>query len=61
LGLAASAWGLYWGYALQLRFNLSPWLATLIATILQGAIYGAITGLAAFKILRSPKIIKPKK
>jgi hypothetical protein len=60
LGFAASAWGMYWGYALQSRFNQSPWLATAIATVLQGAIYGAVTGVAAFKILRSPKIIKPK-
>ena len=61
IGLAASAWGLHWGYALQVMFNQSAFVATLIATFLQGAIYGAITGLAAFKILRSPKLIKQKK
>lgn len=61
IGLAASAWGLYLGYGLQVQFNQSAFMATTIATFLQGAIYGAITGLAAFKILRSPKIIKPKK
>jgi hypothetical protein len=31
--------------------------SAVLATALQGAIYGAITGLAAIKILRSPKIL----
>ncbi|MFM7601970.1 MAG: hypothetical protein ACKO7R_12360 [Pseudanabaena sp.] len=43
-----SALGLYFGYTLRL---------TVLASALQGLIYGAITGLAIIKVLRSPKTL----
>lgn len=49
--LSMSGLGLYLGYMLK---------SVALASVLQGAIYGALTGLAAIKILRSPKIF-PKK
>jgi hypothetical protein len=52
LALSLSAFGLHLGYVAQLP---------ILANALQGAIYGAITGFAVIKILRSPKILpKPK-
>ena len=52
IALSLSAFGLYLGYMVQ---------STILANALQGTIYGAITGFAAIKILRSPKILpKPK-
>lgn len=47
--LSLSALGLYFGYKFK-----SP----VLASILQGLIYGAITGFAAIKVLRSPKVKK---
>ncbi len=53
IALSLSTLGLYLGYMVK---------STILASALQGAIYGALTGLAALKVLRSPKIlIKPKK
>jgi ABC-type multidrug transport system permease subunit len=49
--LLMSGLGLYLGYMLK---------SVALASVLQGTIYGAITGLAVIKILRSPKIF-PKK
>jgi len=48
IALSLSAFGLYLGYMLG---------SGVLASALQGAIYGAITGLAAIKVLRSPKIL----
>jgi len=53
IALSLSAFGLYLGYMAG---------STILANTLQGTIYGAITGFAVIKILRSPKILpKPKK
>jgi len=58
IALSLSAFGLYLGYMAR---------STILANALQGTIYGAITGFAAIKVLRSPKILpkprnsKPKK
>jgi len=46
IALSLSTLGLYFGYTLRL---------TILASALQGLIYGAITGLAIIKVLRSPK------
>lgn len=52
IALSLSTFGLYLGYKLN---------SLVIASCLQGGIYGAITGLAMVKILRSPKLLsKPK-
>jgi hypothetical protein len=48
IALSLSAFGLYLGYLAK---------STVLASALQGAIYGAITGLAAIKVLRSPKVL----
>ncbi|ELS31975.1 MULTISPECIES: hypothetical protein [Pseudanabaena] len=48
IALSLSALGLNLGYMLQ---------SSLLASVLQGAIYGSITGLAAIKVLRSPKLL----
>lgn len=48
IALSVSVVGLQLGYMAK---------SAILATALQGAIYGAITGLAAIKILRSPKIL----
>lgn len=48
IALSVSAVGLQLGYMAK---------SAVLATALQGAIYGAITGLAAIKVLRSPKIL----
>jgi len=47
IALSLSTFGLLLGYMAN---------STLLASVLQGAIYGAISGLAAIKVLRSPKI-----
>ncbi|MEA5480283.1 hypothetical protein VB774_21840 [Pseudanabaena galeata UHCC 0370] len=47
LALSLSTLGLYYGYMSK---------STILASALQGLIYGAITGLAIIKVLRSPKI-----
>jgi len=53
IALSLGSLGLYLGYMLK---------STVLASALQGVIYGAITGLAAIKVLRSPKIFpKPNK
>jgi hypothetical protein len=53
IALSLSTIGLYLGYMVK---------STILTSALQGAIYGAFTGLAAIKVLRSPKIlVKPKK
>ncbi|MBD2176189.1 hypothetical protein H6F42_04555 [Pseudanabaena sp. FACHB-1998] len=49
--LSMSGLGLYLGYMVK---------SVALASVLQGAIYGSVTGLAVIKILRSPKIF-PKK
>ncbi|PZU95977.1 MAG: hypothetical protein DCE90_11125 [Pseudanabaena sp.] len=52
IALSVSTLGLYLGYKLN---------SLALASCLQGAIYGAITGLAMVRILRSPKLLpKPK-
>lgn len=52
IALSLSTFGLYLGYKLN---------SLALASCLQGGIYGAITGLAMVKILRSPKLLpKPK-
>lgn len=52
IALSLSSLGLYLGYV---------WGSITLATTLQGAIYGAITGSAAIKVLRSPKVLpKPR-
>jgi hypothetical protein len=48
IALSLSTLGLYFGYTVRL---------TVLASVLQGLIYGAITGLAIIKVLRSPKIL----
>ncbi|MCY7332174.1 MAG: hypothetical protein LH649_05840 [Pseudanabaena sp. CAN_BIN31] len=48
IALSLSSFGLYLGYMLR---------STILACALQGAIYGAITGFAAIRVLRSPKIL----
>ena len=52
IALSLSTLGLYFGYTLR---------STILASALQGLIYGAITGLAAVKVLRSPKILPKNK
>lgn len=52
IALSLSVFGLQLGYIAK-----SP----LLGTALQGAIYGAITGLAMIKVLRSPKILPKSK
>jgi len=47
LSLSLSALGLYFGYLAQL---------IILGSALQGAIYGAIMGFTAIKVLRSPKV-----
>jgi hypothetical protein len=48
IALSLSAFGLYLGYMLR---------SVLLAHALQGSVYGALTGFAAIKVLRSPKIL----
>jgi hypothetical protein len=48
IAFSLSALGLYLGYMIK---------SIALANALQGAIYGAVTGLAAIKILRSPKVL----
>ncbi|BBC24804.1 hypothetical protein [Pseudanabaena sp. ABRG5-3] len=48
IALSLSIFGLQLGYMAK---------SSALATALQGVIYGAITGLAAIKVLRSPKIL----
>jgi hypothetical protein len=48
IALSLSALGLYFGYTLS---------STILASALQGSIYGAITGLAIIKVLQSPKML----
>jgi hypothetical protein len=53
IALSLGSLGLYLGYTLK---------STVLASALQGGIYGAITGMAMIKVLRSPKIFpKPNK
>ncbi len=52
IALSLSSFGLYLGYMAR-----SP----ILASALQGGIYGAITGLAAIRVLRSPKILPKNK
>ncbi len=52
IALSLSSFGLYLGYMVK---------STILANALQGAIYGALTGLAAIKVLRSPKILIRRK
>ncbi len=49
ISLSLSTLGLYLGYMAK---------STILASALQGAIYGAITGFTAIKVLRSPKVRK---
>ena len=49
IALSLSTLGLYLGYMAK---------STILASALQGAIYGSITGFAAIKVLRSPKVRK---
>lgn len=49
IALSLSTLGLYLGYMVK---------STILASALQGAIYGAITGFTAIKVLRSPKVKK---
>ncbi|WP_103669643.1 hypothetical protein [Pseudanabaena sp. BC1403] len=49
IALSLSTFGLYLGYMAK---------STILASALQGAIYGAITGFTAIKVLRSPKVRK---
>ena len=49
IALSLSTFGLYLGYMVK---------STILASALQGAIYGAITGFTAIKVLRSPKVRK---
>lgn len=49
ISLSMSTLGLYLGYMAK---------STVLASVLQGAIYGAITGFTAIKVLRSPKVRK---
>ncbi len=49
IALSLSTLGLYLGYMAK---------STILASALQGAIYGAITGFTAIKVLRSPKVKK---
>ncbi len=52
IAFSVSTFGVYLGYIAK---------SAVLGNTLQGAIYGAITGLAAIKVLRSPKILsKPK-
>ncbi len=52
IALSVSTFGIYLGHITK---------STLLGSALQGAIYGAITGLAAIKVWRSPKVLsKPK-
>lgn len=48
IALSLSAFGIYLGYMVR---------SVLLANTLQGIIYGAITGFAAIKVLRSPKML----
>jgi len=53
IALSLGSLGLYLGYMFK---------STVLASALQGVIYGAVTGLAIIKVLRSPKIFpKPNK
>ncbi len=53
IALSLSTFGVYLGHIAK---------STVLGSALQGAIYGAITGLAVIKVLRSPKILpKPKR
>ena len=52
IALSLSTLGLYLGYISR---------STILASALQGLIYGAITGLAIIKVLRSPKILPKNK
>ena len=47
IALSLSSLGLYTGYTLQ---------STVLATALQGLIYGAVTGVIIIRILKSPKL-----
>lgn len=49
IALSLSTVGLYFGYMAK---------STILASALQGIIYGAITGFTAIKVLRSPKVRK---
>ena len=49
IALSLSTLGLYLGYMAK---------STILASALQGAIYGAITGFTVIKVLRSPKVRK---
>lgn len=49
IALSVSIFGLQLGYMAQ---------SAILATALQGAIYGAVSGLAMIKVLRSPKVKK---
>ncbi|GBO53874.1 hypothetical protein APA_1822 [Pseudanabaena sp. lw0831] len=49
IALSLSTLGLYFGYMAK---------STILASALQGSIYGAITGFTAIKVLRSPKVRK---
>ncbi len=48
IALSLSSFGLYVGYTLQ---------STVLATALQGLVYGSITGVIIIKILKSPKLL----
>jgi hypothetical protein len=52
ISLSVSIFGLQLGYMAK---------SAILATALQGAIYGAITGLGMIKVLRSPKILPKQK
>ncbi|PZO42388.1 MAG: hypothetical protein DCF19_07305 [Pseudanabaena frigida] len=52
IALSLSTFGLLLGYTVN---------SVALASALQGAIYGAITGLAAIKVLRSPKMLPKSK
>jgi hypothetical protein len=53
IALSLGSFGLHLGYMFK---------STVLASALQGVIYGAVTGLAMIKVLRSPKIFpKPNK
>ena len=52
IALSVSTFGVYLGYIAK---------STVLGSALQGAIYGAITGLAAIKVLRSPKVLPKSK
>jgi hypothetical protein len=48
IALSLSVFGLYFGYTMR---------SAVLASILQGGIYGALTGFAVIKVLRSPKLL----